>query len=119
MEHDRNVTPDVDDTTVSVTSSLYDVQTLLNDDSDAHEDGHAVLREAVQVTSHGRVVSNAVHERPVTIHGRRLPFWPQTWMPRRRLRIKRKRAGTARATDTLMVWFPFTPPADDIQYRVS
>ena len=50
-------------------SSLYDVQTLLNDDSDAHEDGHAVLREAVQVTSHGRVVSNAVHERPVTIHG--------------------------------------------------
>lgn len=60
---------DVDDTTVSVTSSLYDVQTLLNDDSDAHEDGHAVLREAVQVTSHGRVVSNAVHERPVTIHG--------------------------------------------------
>lgn len=56
-------------TTVSVTSSLYDVQTLLNDDSDAHEDGHAVLREAVQVTSHGRMVSNAVHERPVTIHG--------------------------------------------------
>ena len=36
MEHDRDVTPDVDDTTVSVTSSLYDVQTLLNDDSDAH-----------------------------------------------------------------------------------
>lgn len=69
MEHDRDVTPDVDDTTVSVTSSLYDVQTLLNDDSDAHEDGHVVLREAVQVTSHGRVVSNAVHERPVTIHG--------------------------------------------------
>lgn len=64
MEHDRDVTPDVDDTTVSVTSSLYDVQTLLNDDSDAHEDGHVVLREAVQVTSHGRVVSNAVHERP-------------------------------------------------------
>ena len=69
MEHDRNVTPDVDDTTVSVTSSLYDVQTLLNDDSDAHEDGRAVLREAVQVTSHGRVVSCAVHERPVSIHG--------------------------------------------------
>lgn len=69
MEHDRDVTPDVDDTTASVTSSLYDVQTLLNDDSDAHEDGHAVLREAVQVTSHGRVVSCAVHERPVTIHG--------------------------------------------------
>lgn len=58
-----------DDTTVSVTSSLYDVQTLLNDDSDAHEDGRAVLREAVQVTSHGRVVSCAVHERPVSIHG--------------------------------------------------
>lgn len=35
----------------------------------ASEDGHAVLREAVQVTSHGRVVSNVVHERPVTIHG--------------------------------------------------
>ena len=69
MEHDRNVTPDVDDTTVSVTSSLYDVQTLLNDDSDAHEDGHAVLREAVQVTSHGRVVSSAVQELPVSIHG--------------------------------------------------
>lgn len=69
MEHDRDVMPDVDDTTVSVTSSLYDVQTLLNDDSDAHEDGHAVLREAVQVTSHGRVVSCAVHERPVSIHG--------------------------------------------------
>ena len=69
MEHDRDVTPDVDDTTVSVTSSLYDVQTLLNDDSDAHEDGHAVLRESVQTTSHGRVVSNEVHERPVSIHG--------------------------------------------------
>ena len=69
MEHDRDVTPDVDDTTVSVTSLLYDVQTLLNDDSDAHEDGRAVLREAVQVTSHGRVVSCAVHERPVSIHG--------------------------------------------------
>ncbi len=69
MEHDRDVMPDVDDTTVSVTSSLYDVQTLLNDDSDAHEDGRAVLREAVQVTSHGRVVSCAVHERPVSIHG--------------------------------------------------
>ena len=69
MEHDRDVTLDVDDTTVSVTSSLYDVQTLLNDDSDAHEDGHAVLREAVQVTSHGRVVSCAVHERPLSIHG--------------------------------------------------
>ena len=69
MEHDRDVTPDVDDTTVSVTSSLYDVLTLLNDDSDAHEDGHAVLRESVQTTSHGRVVSNEVHERPVSIHG--------------------------------------------------
>lgn len=28
-----------------------------------------VKSEAVQVTSHGRVVSNAVHERPVSIHG--------------------------------------------------
>lgn len=69
MEHDHDVTPDADDMAVSVTSSLYDVQTLLNDDSDAHEDGRAVLREAVQVTSHGRVVSCAVHERPVSIHG--------------------------------------------------
>lgn len=69
MEHDCDVTPDADDTTVSVTSSLYDIQTLADDDSDAHEDGHAVLREAFQVTSHGRVVSCAVHERPVSIHG--------------------------------------------------
>lgn len=69
MEHDRDVTPDVDDTTVSVTSSLYDIQTLADDDSDSHGDGRAILRETVQVTSHGRVVSNAVHERPVTIHG--------------------------------------------------
>lgn len=40
-----------------------------HDDADVHEDGCAVLREAVQVTSHGRVMSSAVHERPVSIHG--------------------------------------------------
>lgn len=69
MEHDRDVTPDVDDTTVSVTSSLYDIQTLADDDSDSHGDGRAILRETVQVTSHGRVASSAVHERPVSVHG--------------------------------------------------
>ena len=102
MEHDRDVTPDVDDTTVSVTSSLYDVQTLLNDDSDAHEDGHAVLRESVQTTSHGRVVSNEVHERPVSIHGEstraRAACWPRTWMPRRRPRRRRTSTGSAERT---------------------
>lgn len=46
-----------------------DVQAPSHDDADAHEDGRAVLREAVQVTSHGRVMSCAVHERPVSIHG--------------------------------------------------
>lgn len=56
-------------TTVSVTQSLLDAQAPSHNDGDAHEDGRAVLREAVQVTSHGRVVSCAVHERPVSIHG--------------------------------------------------
>lgn len=60
---------DADDATVSVTQSLLDAQAPSHDDADAHEDGRAVLREAVQVTSHGRVVSCAVHERPVSIHG--------------------------------------------------
>lgn len=69
MEHDRDVTPDVDDTTVSVTSTLIDAQAASHDDADAHEDGRAVLRESVQTTSHGRVVSNEVHECPVSIHG--------------------------------------------------
>lgn len=69
MEHDRDVTPDVDDTTVSISSSLHEMQTPSDDGSDAHGDGHAVLRESVQTTSHGRVVSNEVHERPVSIHG--------------------------------------------------
>lgn len=63
MVFERDTYLDADDTTVSVTQSLLDAQ------APSHEDGRAVLREAVQVTSHGRVVSNAVHERPVTIHG--------------------------------------------------
>ena len=69
MVSERDSYLDADDTTVSVTQSLHDAQAPSHDDGDAHEDGRAVLREAVQVTSHGRVVSNAVHERPVTIHG--------------------------------------------------
>lgn len=69
MVFERDTYLDADDTTVSVTQSLLDAQAPSHDDGDAHEDGRAVLREAVQVTSHGRVVSNAVHERPVTIHG--------------------------------------------------
>lgn len=66
---DRNAMSDVDDTTVSISSSLHEMQTPSDDGSDAHGDGHAILRESVQTTSHGRVVSNAVHERPVFIHG--------------------------------------------------
>lgn len=69
MVSERDTYLDADDTTVSVTQSLLDAQAPSHNDGDAHEDGRAVLREAVQVTSHGRVVSNAVHERPVTIHG--------------------------------------------------
>lgn len=69
MGLERGTCLDADDMAVSVTSTLIDAQAASHDDADAHEDGHAVLREAVQVTSHGRVVSNAVHERPVTIHG--------------------------------------------------
>lgn len=69
MGLERDTYLDADDMTVSVTSSLLDAQAPSHDDADVHEDGCAVLREAVQVTSHGRVVSNAVHERPVTIHG--------------------------------------------------
>ena len=69
MELDRNAMSDVDDTTVSISSSLHEMQTPSDDGSDAHGDGHAILRESVQTTSHGRVVSNAVHERPVFIHG--------------------------------------------------
>lgn len=68
MGLERDSYLDADDMTVSVTQSLLDVQAPSHDDADAHEDGRAVLREAVQVTSHGRMVSNAVHERPVTIH---------------------------------------------------
>lgn len=69
MVSERDTYLDADDTTVSVTQSLLDAQAPSHNDGDAHEDGRAVLREAVQVTSHGRVVSCAVHERPVTIHG--------------------------------------------------
>ena len=69
MGFERDTYLDADDTTVSVTQSLLDVQAPSHDDADAHEDGRAVLREAVQVTSHGRVMSCAVHERPVSIHG--------------------------------------------------
>lgn len=69
MVFERDTYLDADDTTVSVTQSLLDAQAPSHDDGDAHEDGRAVLREAVQVTSHGRVVSCAVHERPVSIHG--------------------------------------------------
>ena len=69
MVSERDTYLDADDTTVSVTQSLLDAQAPSHNDGDAHEDGRAVLREAVQVTSHGRVVSCAVHERPVSIHG--------------------------------------------------
>lgn len=69
MVFERDTYLDADDTTVSVTQSLLDAQAPSHDDGDAHEDGRAVLREAVQVTSHGRVVSCAVHERQVSIHG--------------------------------------------------
>lgn len=60
MVSERDSYLDADDTTVSVTQSLHDAQAPSHDDGDAHEDGRAVLREAVQVTSHGRVVSCAV-----------------------------------------------------------
>lgn len=69
MGLERDTYLDADDMTVSVTSSLLDAQAPSHDDADVNEDGHAVLREAVQVTSHGRVMSSAVHERPVSIHG--------------------------------------------------
>ena len=69
MGLERDTYLDADDMTVSVTSSLLDAQAPSHDDADVHEDGCAVLREAVQVTSHGRVMSSAVHERPVSIHG--------------------------------------------------
>lgn len=69
MGLERDTYLDADDMTVSVTQSLLDVQAPSHDDADEHEDGCAVLREAVQVTSHGRVVSSAVQERPVSIHG--------------------------------------------------
>lgn len=69
MGLERGTCLDADDMAVSVTSTLIDAQAASHDDADAHEDGRAVLREAVQVTSHGRVVSCAVHERLVSIHG--------------------------------------------------
>lgn len=61
MGLERDTYLDADDMTVSVTSSLLDAQAPSHDDADVHE--------AVQVTSHGRVMSSAVHERPVSIHG--------------------------------------------------
>lgn len=73
MGLERDTYLDADDMTVSVTSSLLDAQAPSHDDADVHEDGCAVLREAVQVTSHGRVMSSAVHERPVSIHGESTP----------------------------------------------
>lgn len=54
MGLERDTYLDADDMTVSVTQSLLDVQAPSHDDADEHEDGCAVLREAVQVTSHGR-----------------------------------------------------------------
>ena len=114
MVSERDSYLDADDTTVSVTQSLHDAQAPSHDDGDAHEDGRAVLREAVQVTSHGRVVSCAVHERPVSSMGnrpapaRRLPRWPRMWMPRMKSRKRKTSAGAVRATATQMVWFPFT-----------
>ena len=59
MGLERDTHLDADDMTVSVTQSLLDAQAPSHDDADAHEDGRAVLR----------VVSCAVHERPVSIHG--------------------------------------------------
>ena len=53
MGLERDTYLDADDMTVSVTQSLLDAQAPSHDDGDAHEDGRAILREAVQVTSHG------------------------------------------------------------------
>lgn len=52
MGLERDTYLDADDMTVSVTQSLLDVQAPSHDDADEYEDGCAVLREAVQVTSH-------------------------------------------------------------------
>ena len=103
MVFERDTYLDADDTTVSVTQSLLDAQAPSHDDGDAHEDGRAVLREAVQVTSHGRVVSCAVHERPVSIHG-------ESTRARAAAAALAAHvdAGAVRATATQMVWFPFT-----------
>ena len=101
MVFERDTYLDADDTTVSVTQSLLDAQAPSHDDGDAHEDGRAVLREAVQVTSHGRVGN-----RPAP--ARRLPRWPRMWMPGMKSRKRKTSAGAVRATATQMVWFPFT-----------
>lgn len=69
MGLERDARHDADDMTFSVTSSLIDAQTPANDDADQHRDAHAHLRETAQVTSHGRVVSCSVHERPVSVRG--------------------------------------------------
>lgn len=67
MGFERETHNDVGDMTVSVTSYLLDGQSHSDDDS--RGDGHAVMRETAQVTSHGRVVSCSVHDRPVSIRG--------------------------------------------------
>lgn len=69
MERQRDKALCTDEAITSFTTSLLDVQAPSKDGDDVSDGGHAVLREAVQVTSHGRVVSSAVHERPVSIHG--------------------------------------------------
>lgn len=69
MGFERDTHNDVDDMTVSVTSYLLDGQSPSGDDDDSRGDGHAVMRETAQVTSHGRVVSCSVHDRPVSIRG--------------------------------------------------
>lgn len=69
MGLERGTRQDADDMTVSVTSSLIEAQTPANDVDDAHGDARALMRETAQVTSHGRVVSCSVRERPVSVRG--------------------------------------------------
>ena len=116
MVSERDAYLDADDTTVSVTQSLLDAQAPSHDDADAHEDDRAVLREAVQVTSHGRVVSCAVHERRSPSMGnrpapaRRLPRWPRMWMPR--MKSRKRRQAQEPLGQPLPRWCGFpSPPA--------
>lgn len=114
MGLERDTYLDADDMTVSVTQSLLDVQAPSHDDADEYEDGCAVLREAVQVTSHGRVVSSAVQELPVSIHGEstraRAAAAALTAHVDAEDEVEEKddKRGAVRATATQMVWFPFT-----------